>query len=168
MHHIFCPICGTKLIDKPAGDDGMVPFCEHCGEYRFDGFPCCSIVLIANEFGEIALLKQLYISDRYMTFCAGYMSPGETAEETALREVREELGLQLISLEAAGTYWFRQKGILMHGFIGTVKKADFRLSSEVDDAVWVRAEDAASYLFPDTPGNAVHALLRRYLEAHKC
>lgn len=163
MHYAFCPECGLKLVDRAAGDDGTVPYCDRCRKYWFDTFPCCSIILIANQFGEIALLKQLYLSDRYMTFCAGYMSPGETAEETAVREAKEELGLDLASLENCGTYWFAAKGILMHGFIARVEKRDFVLSSEVDDARWVKAEDAANFLFPDRPGNVVHALLRKYL-----
>ena len=26
----FCPKCGEKLVLKPIGDEGEVPFCESC------------------------------------------------------------------------------------------------------------------------------------------
>ena len=75
-----------------------------------------------------------------MSFVAGYITPGETAEETALREVQEEIGVTLDSLKYAGTYWFGKNELLMHGFIGRAKKCELILSQEVDSAQWVPAE----------------------------
>jgi len=46
MHYKYCPECGNKLIDKLAGDDGMVPYCGTCGQYWFDTFGSCVIVLV--------------------------------------------------------------------------------------------------------------------------
>lgn len=42
--------------------------------------------------------------------------PGETLEETALREVREETGLTVTILEPLGeiTYWFSARGVRHH------------------------------------------------------
>ena len=163
MHHKFCPECGRKLIDRPAGDEGKVPYCEDCKRYWFDSFSSCIIVLVANEQGEIALLSQGYLSHQYKNFVSGYITPGETAEETALREVREEIGVELERLEYGGTYWFERSGALMHGFIGYAAKSDFTLSGEVERAEWVPAREAESQIFPDGPGNAQYALYKRYL-----
>ena len=44
MRYKYCPECGTKLIPKHAGDDGAVPYCERCKEFRFDTFHSCVIV----------------------------------------------------------------------------------------------------------------------------
>lgn len=164
MRYKFCPRCGSELKMKNAGDDGNVPFCESCGKYWFDSFGSCSIVLVANEFDEIALLRQGYMSDKYTSFVSGYINPGESAEEAALREVREEIGINLNTLEYGGTYWFAKSDLLMHGFIGRAKKAPLKLSAEVDSAEWTRAEDVAGTLFPDAPGNAAFALYRIFME----
>ncbi len=131
MRYLYCPRCGRKLTPRPAGDDGLVPYCDDCGQYWFDSFASCVIVLVANEFREIAMLRQSYLSDEYWSYVAGFITPGETAEQTAFREVREELGLELERLEYGGTFWFSLREQLMHGFIGFVKKADFTLSGEV-------------------------------------
>lgn len=164
MHYNYCPKCGMKLKDKTAGDDGKVPFCEQCNQYWFDSFASCCIVLVANQYHEIALLRQTYMSDRFTSFVSGYITPGENAEETAAREVKEELGIDIDKLEYAGTYWFDAKELLMHGFIGFASKADFRLSGEVDSAAWVPALKAPETMFPDRPGNAMHPIYRKYLK----
>ncbi len=162
MHYKFCPECGRRLVDKMAGDDGFVPYCESCGQYWFDSFPSCVIILVANEYNEIALLRQGYLSDRYASFVAGYMTPGENAESCARREVQEELGLELESLEFGGTHWFPLKGLLMIGFIGRTKKADFRLSVEVDSAAWTPLEEVPEKIFPNGPGNTAWALYEKF------
>ena len=164
MRYVYCPQCGAKLGEKQAGDDGAVPFCDGCNKYWFDSFECCVIILVANECGEIAMLRQNYMSDKYETFVSGFMKPGETAEETATREVSEELGLEITNLVYGGTCWFAEREQLMHGFIGFVKKSDFALSKEVDAASWVPASEAPARMFPERPGNSQHPLYRKYLE----
>lgn len=164
MRYVYCPRCGAKLNPRAAGDDGDVPFCEPCGRYWFDTFSSCSIVLVANPYHEIALLRQSYLSADHACFVSGYITPGENAEEAAVREVKEELGLRIERLEYAGTYWFPSKELLMHGFIGFSPKADFVLSSEVDSAAWVPASEAPAFMSPDRPGNAMHPIYRKYLK----
>lgn len=163
MRYKYCPECGNLLVGKHAGDDGDVPYCEKCDKLWFDTFASASIVLVANEYNEIALLTQGYLSDKYKSFVSGYIKPGETAETTAIREVEEEIGLKIKRLESAGTYWFGMKGILMHAFIGYVEKQDFVLSEEVDAANWVPAEAVPQYIFPDGEGNNWNFLYKKYM-----
>lgn len=163
MRYKYCPQCGEKLTERQAGDEGSVPYCEICKRFWFDTFGSCSIVLVANEFNEIALLRQGYLSDKYASFVSGYIAVGESAEETAIREVKEEIGVDLISIEYAGTYWFAKNELLMHGFIGRAKKCELTLSKEVDSAEWVKAEEVTKTLFPDAPGNAAYAIYKKFM-----
>ena len=167
MHYIYCPLCSAKLGEKAAGDDGNVPYCEKCEKYWFDSFESCVIILLANEYNELAMLRQGYMSHKYWTFVSGFMKPGETAEETAIREVSEELGLNVEKLFYGGTYWFGEQEQLMHGFIGFTKKKDFVLSKEVDEAQWVPCEKAPGMMFPEKEGNSQQPMYRKYLEIIK-
>lgn len=167
MRYKFCPLCGTELKEREAGDDGAVPYCTECDRLWFDTFSSCSIVLVANEYNEIVLLRQGYMSDKYTSFVSGYIEPGESAEEAALREVREEIGVTLNSLEYAGTYWFAKNELLMHGFIGRAKKCELKLSREVDSAEWTPAQDVLKTLFPKAPGNAAYAIYEIFMEKIK-
>lgn len=166
MRYEFCPKCGSKLVPRKAGDDGNVPYCGSCGKYWFDSFASCVIVLTYNEYDEMVICRQNYLSDIYATITSGYITPGETAEEAGIRELYEELGLTFApgSLEYGGTYWFDRGDMLMHAFLAYHPKCALRLSEEVNEARWIPAVEAHKYLFPERPGNAAFALLRLFLK----
>ncbi|MCI8423153.1 MAG: NUDIX domain-containing protein [Lawsonibacter sp.] len=149
MQFQYCPHCGTKSVPRQVGDEGLVPWCETCNLPLFPMFSSCIIALAADEeAGEVALLRQSYISTQYHNLVSGYIKPGESAEVCAAREVEEELGLKVSRLDFAGTYWFGKKDMLMIGFIAHVQKQSFHLSEEVDQAVWVTPEHALTLLHP--------------------
>lgn len=161
MKFIYCPHCGNKLIEKEIGDEGLVPYCENCRLPLFDMFSTCIIALVVNEYDEAILLRQNYISDHYYNLVSGYMKPGERAEETAEREIAEETGVSIESLEFAGTYWFGKKGLLMIGFFARAKKQKLNLSGEVDAAKWIPVKDAVDMVHPK--GSVSHTLVEEYL-----
>ncbi len=161
MHFIYCPDCGKKLITKPMGDEGNIPYCEDCQRPLFDMFSSCVIVLVTDGKGQVVLLRQNYISTKYHNLVSGYIKPKETAEETAYREVQEEIGLNLTSLEFIGTYWFDKKEQLMIGFIGKTDDKELTLSGEVDGAQWVEANQAKNMVHPK--GSVSYALIEHLL-----
>ena len=146
MHFTYCPHCGTKLTDRQIGDEGMIPYCESCNIPLWDMFTTGVIVAVVNEYGEIALLRQSYVSSTNHVCVAGIMKPGESAEDAAIREVREEIGQEVESLEFIRSYPYEKKEMLMLGYKAKVKKRDIKLSCEVDDAEWVKPDEALSLL----------------------
>lgn len=142
MRFRYCPHCGNELIKKEIGDEGLVPFCENCSVPLWDMFETCIITAVINEFDEVALLKQSYVTTANYVCVAGHMKIGESAEETVIREVKEELGLDVEELTFIKTYPYEKKEMLMLGFKAKVKKADFVYSQEVDFAKWFAFDDA--------------------------
>lgn len=162
MRFKFCPDCGEKLTTKSFGDEVDVPFCKTCDKAWFEMFSNAVIVLVVNEKSEVAVLRQNYISKRFYNLVSGYMKPGETAESSAHREVSEEIGIELTELRLVRTFWFAKKDLLMTGFIGRAKKAEFTLSKEVDGAEWIPAAEALGLVHPK--GSVSYALLDEYLK----
>lgn len=146
MHFIYCPYCGAKLIQKEIGDEGFIPFCEHCGIPLWDMFTTSVICAVVNEFHEIALLRQEYVSGTNYVCVAGIMKTGESAEETVIREIKEEIGQDVINLKYVQSYPYDKKEMLMIGFRADVKKSDFKISGEVDLAEWVHYAEALEKL----------------------
>lgn len=146
MRFTYCPHCGTKLISKEIGDEGMIPFCENCNIPLWDMFTTSIIAAVVNEYNEIALLRQNYVSATNYVCVAGIMKIGESAEDTVIREVQEEIGQKVEKLEFIRSYPYEKREMLMLGYKAIVKKQDFKLSGEVDSAEWVKYENALSLL----------------------
>ena len=156
----YCPNCGEKLIQKEIGDEGLIPYCNSCNRPFFPFSYPCVICLIIDHENHIALIKQSYVSDRYICV-AGYVKQGETVESAAKREVEEEIGISVLSAQYINSYYYEKSDNLMCGFVCTVDRADFHISCEVDSAQWFSLEDAEKHL---RQGSVGQDLLRDYLK----
>lgn len=170
MHFKYCPHCGNKLVKKEIGDEGLVPFCEKCNDPLWDMFTTSIIAAVVNKENEIALLRQNYVSATKYVCVAGIMKIGESAEDTVVREIKEEIGLDVTRLEFIKSYPYIKESsenrspqeMLMLGYKAIVKKSDFILSGEVDSAKWVKFEDALNLL---REGSIAWQLVRQVIEA---
>lgn len=164
MKFTFCPDCGAKLIGRAIGDDGDVPYCERCNRPWFDIFYNCVIVLVKRG-DKYALIRQHSgdgsISEDRFVCVSGYIMTNETAEQAAVREVTEELGLKPVKVRLVATYTYQKKQMLMTGFLAELPEGDFSLSDELITAQWfdeaevgVRLADSsvAKLLFNDIKG----------------
>ncbi len=162
MRFTYCPHCGIKLTRKEIGDEGLIPYCEECRIPLWDMFTTCIICAVINEENEIALLRQNYVSATSYVLVAGVMKLGESAEETAVREIQEEIGQCAHKLQFVKSYPYDKKEMLMLGFRADVRKQDFSLSSEVDSVIWVPMQDALSKL---RQGSIAWQLVKEILHA---
>ncbi len=98
----------------------------------------------------------------------GHPDPGETVQQAALREVREEAGVEARVVEQLGEvrYWYQRDGrriakrvafFLLEYVSGDVADHDH----EVEDARWVPLEEAAEQLSYDGEREMVQRALSR-------
>ncbi|MGN0778506.1 MAG: NUDIX domain-containing protein [Aristaeellaceae bacterium] len=147
MRFTFCPDCGSRLIPRALGDEGDVPWCERCARPLFDMFSSCIIAAVVNEAGEVALLRDRRSPDREV-LVAGYMKPGESAEEAMVREVQEELGLRVTGHRLLWTCWHGKGQQLMIAFIAYGQKQPLVPSCELQSAAWVPLMEAVNRVPP--------------------
>ncbi|MCM1310494.1 MAG: NUDIX domain-containing protein [Bacteroides sp.] len=162
MRFKFCPDCSAELTSRVLGDEGAVPWCDRCGRPWFDMFPTAVISLVYNADGEVLLLRQGYISHDFCNLVSGYIQPGENAETTAVREIKEETGLEVKELELICTRWFPKKQMLMIGFFARVDSKELHLSGEVDSAEWHPAADILA-LLSTSPTSTSRFLAQKFL-----
>lgn len=146
MRFQYCPTCGTKAIMKVIGDEGEMPYCPQCEVPLWDLFPVSIICTVLNEYGEVALLRQDYVSKTNYVCVAGFIKAGETAEEAVTREVFEEIGQTVVKLDYVRSYYYEKKDMMMLGFLARVKKAEFITSGEVDSVEWFPMSEALEKL----------------------
>ncbi|MBE5927647.1 MAG: NUDIX domain-containing protein [Lachnospiraceae bacterium] len=146
MRFKYCPHCGKELIKKEIGDEGLIPYCEGCKVPLWDMFTTSVICAVVNEENEVALIQQSYGQERRYVCVAGIMKLNESAEDTVIREVKEEIGQDVQKVEFIRSYPYEAKEMLMLGFKAFVKKQEFELSGEVALAKWVAFNEALEML----------------------
>lgn len=107
------------------------------------------VVFRRNEFGvgEVLLVHRPRYDD--WSFPKGKLDPGESYEDCALREVREETGLECKLLnELEGTTYIDRRGRPKVVRYWAMKPlgGEFRASNEVDEVDWVSIVDAPNRL----------------------
>lgn len=137
----YCVECGNELIEKECGIDGIVPYCPVCKDFRFPTFNSAVSSVIFNPTKDKILLIQQYGRTSNI-LVAGYINKGENANEALLREVQEEVNLQVKKFEYNDNVYFDKSNTLIHNFISTVSSEDFVLTDEVDKATWFPIEEA--------------------------
>ena len=145
MHYTYCPDCGTSLIDRQLGDEGLVPWCESCQRPWFDTFSTCIIVAVMNAEGEVLLQREKRRPEMEV-LVAGYIQPGESAEAAVRREIAEETGLTATSLQYVASYPHMGGNMLMLGYCAQAEGTLQPSESEVLSARWCTLEEAVASL----------------------
>ncbi len=85
----FCGNCGTRTIVAEAG---YTRRCPHCGSVHFPRTDPVVIMTVEHE-GRLLLGRRSGWPRGRLSVLAGFISPGESAEEAVVREVQEESGI---------------------------------------------------------------------------
>jgi len=65
--------------------------------------------IILLQDGQIALIERHRAGQHYFTFPGGHVEPGETPEQAALRETKEELGLDVTIQRLVAEIWWHDR-----------------------------------------------------------
>lgn len=140
----FCSRCGTKTLQKP-GERGKE--CPECGELFYPRISPAVIVLIRKGH-EILLARSPNFPPDMYSLIAGFVEPGETAEAAVIREIKEEVGIEVKNIRYFGTQAWPFPNSLMIGFTAEYKAGEIQPDGfEIEDAEWFSAEK-----LPSLPG----------------
>lgn len=153
MEMNYCMQCGTKLRLREHEHEGMTPWCETCGEYRYPVFNTAVSMIVMNEKQDRVLLIRQYGRPHYV-LVAGYVNRGEDAEAAAAREVREEVGLEVLSAHFNHSHYFAPTNTLMLNFTVTVREPEVHANFEVDDWRWLSVGEARASIKPNSLAQA--------------
>lgn len=154
MKYNYCPKCGNKLQIKSSWDEGGVPYCPIDDIMYFDTPKPCIIVAVINE-DKILLLKQSYIFKESKVLVSGYVTNGETVEETVYREVKEETGITISNIKYLGSEFLFDKEILMLTFMAYYVEGEIIKSEEVEGVEWGNLKDAIVEMKEDEIGKRI-------------
>lgn len=135
--HRFCGRCGTPS-QQVAGERCMR--CPSCGQDSYARISPSMIVLVTRG-DEILLARSTrFVSGMYSTL-AGFVEPGESAEECVAREVREEVGVEVRNVRYMGSQSWPFPHSLMLGFHAEYAGGEIvPQPEEIEDAAWFHIE----------------------------
>ncbi len=144
----FCGVCGTKM--KPDLVERAMR-CPHCNHIVYPKIMPAVIVGILNDKNEILVTKYAHGSYQKYALVAGFTEIGETVEETVIREVKEETGLDVTDLHYYKSQPWSFSSTLLFGFFCRVKgdTAIHMDETELRVARWANKQETL-----ETGGNA--------------
>ena len=100
----FCPRCRAAMAFRQAGGRSR-PYCPQCGFVQYLNPAPGAGVIIRRDDRVLLVQRRFAPKEGEWTLPTGFMEWDEDIEETAVREVREETGLEvrLTGLFAANT-----------------------------------------------------------------
>ena len=103
-------------------------------------------MVVTNRTQDKILLAKHADDDDFILF-AGYVKKGETVEKTVPREIKEELGLDVVKTKYMSSRYHEPKDILMLNFIVVVEEnKPIKLNEEITEARWCSPDEALALI----------------------
>ena len=136
--HRFCGRCGTPTLQQ---DGERAMRCPACGLLAFPRIAPAMITLVTRG-DEVLLARGVQFQGPMYSCLAGFVEPGESLEGAVVREVREEVGIEVGDVRYWGSQPWPFPHSLMVGFTAAWKSGDIEIDpAEIVDAQWFRREE---------------------------
>jgi 8-oxo-dGTP diphosphatase len=102
-------------------------------------------VMIITDRQSIALIRRQKRADDpwsgQIALPGGLRKPGESLQDTAIRETAEEVGIHVIPSGYIGSYRTHIRDMLVAAFYGLVhEQPSFSIGDEVEEVIWARID----------------------------
>ena len=141
----FCGVCSSKTITQEHGHS-KICISEKCKTIFYPQISPAIIVLIEHQ-SKIGTPKCLLQTRNYKgkaicsTF-AGFVEIGESLEDAVKREMKEEVNVEITSLQYINSQPWMFSSSLMIGYFAQVDSEDYSVDGiEIKNAKWFTAEE---------------------------
>ena len=144
MTSMYCSRCAAAT--EPALDE-CVKRCPACGHTQYPRLAPAMIVGVIRD-GKLLLGQSPRFRGRFHSILAGFLEPGESAEECVRREVYEEVGISVRTIRYFGSQPWPFPHSLMLGFTAEYESGELNPNpTELVEAGWFAPDE-----MPNVPG----------------
>jgi len=111
--HTRCPVDGTPTVPDPGGHFTVCPV---DGTEHFPRTDPAVIMLVTDPDDRCLLARNAAWPGRRVSILAGFVDPGESAEQAVIREVAEETGIKVTNVRYVASQPWPMPRSLMLGF----------------------------------------------------
>jgi len=141
-HAVFahCPRCGNATEPVSSGHSRR---CVFDGSEHFPRLDPAVIMLVTDPGDRCLLARNAQWPQRRVSILAGFVEPGESAEQAVAREVLEEVGISVGSIHYVGSQPWPMPHSLMLGFrAAAVGDVGIRVDAdEIAEARWFSRDE---------------------------
>lgn len=162
VSHQYCGRCGNATQHH---ESQRVLVCHSCREQYFPRINPCAIMLVTRG-KEVLLARSARFRSGFYSCLAGFIEVGETPEETVVREVKEEVGIEVDNIRYIKSQSWPFPSQLMLGFIADYKSGDIVPEpEEIEEAGWYSVD-----ALPNVPAAGISVageLIQHYVDSYK-
>jgi NAD+ diphosphatase len=132
-NHQFCGRCGTKTEPRKDERSRVCPAC------RMTTYPPVTpaIMILITHQGKLLLARKPAFPKGRFSALAGFVEPGETLEDTVIRETREEVGVEIRNIRYFGSQPWPFPHSLMIAFTAEYAGGELRPDGvEIEECAW--------------------------------
>ena len=111
--HTHCPVDGSATVPEPGGHSTRCPV---DGSEHFPRTDPAVIMLVTDPEDRCLLARNAAWPGRRVSILAGFVDPGESAEQAVIREVAEETGITVTDVTYLASQPWPMPQSLMLGF----------------------------------------------------
>jgi NAD+ diphosphatase len=131
--HQYCSRCGQPVKARP---NERSKECSACGFLAFPRIAPAVIIRITRG-REILLARGRHFATGMFSVIAGFVEPGETLEQAAVREIKEEVGLDVCNLRYFASQPWPFPHSLMLAFTAEYAGGEIQVDlDELEEAHW--------------------------------
>lgn len=130
---LYCSVCGGKTKHS---ETEIAKICEKCQRTIYPTTATAVLVLI-EKGDQILLARSHYFRPGVYSVLAGYVEAGETAEQTIVREIQEEVGISVKNIRYFGSQSWPFDNTFMLAFLAEYASGEIVINpDEIEDAQW--------------------------------
>ncbi|NVO01050.1 MAG: NAD(+) diphosphatase [Geobacteraceae bacterium] len=154
----FCSLCGGRTLPF-SREWGR--HCSLCSARQFPKISPCAIVLVRRDDEVLLVRNAAWPTGRY-SLTAGFLGLGESLEECAAREVKEETGIDICDITYVGSQSWPFPSQVMVGFVANYAGGELVVDyKELEDARWFPVSN-----LPTLP--PTRSIARRIIDSFCC
>jgi len=129
----YCGKCGMVMSDSARE---RARHCENCGNTVYPRISPAVIVAVIRE-GKLLMARAARFRSKFYSVIAGFIEPGESAEECVKREVQEETNIRIKDIKYFGSQPWPFPDSLMLAYTALYESGEIMIDGrEILDAAW--------------------------------
>jgi NAD+ diphosphatase len=157
--HQYCGACGKKTIHKLPLYERV---CQDCDLSYFPRISPCIIVRI-HQGEKLLMTRSRHFLPGVFGLVAGFVEPGESAEDAVHREVLEETGIEIKNLQYFGSQPWPFPDALMLAYTAEYQSGNLRIDTkELESGGWYKYQNLPGR--PSNPHSMASMLIEDFIQ----